>query len=140
MQVADIFARRVGQRLEELGLTHESFAQLVGTNRTVVTKTLREGRAPRIDTLVKWASMLEVPPQWLLGAADMTVIEKPSPPPTREEKMLYVLEEMGLGGKRFELARFALLGTDAMITTLHKELAAFEPLAALHQNKRSSGA
>lgn len=93
-QVAEIFAKRVEQRLKELGnKSTDWLGARLGIAGSGVRKVLGENRAPRIDSLLKWAEALEVPAAWLLGedgSAPRTVS------PSREEMVLYVLKAFDL--------------------------------------------
>lgn len=60
------FGRNLRQRRERLGLSQEDLAFAAGLHRTEVGLLERGGRIPRIDTLVKLASSLSVPPSLLL--------------------------------------------------------------------------
>lgn len=87
MEVAKIFTDKVRSRLAELGWTHADLAKELGISGPSVSQTLTDGRAPRIDTLVKWASALEVSPSWLLG-------EQPGPSPASSDELEQFKQEV----------------------------------------------
>lgn len=87
MEVAKIFAERVKARLVELDWNHEDLAGKVGWKRASVTQYLQGKTVPRADLLVRWASVLGVSADWLLGTED-----KPSEDELRFSCITAVLE------------------------------------------------
>jgi DNA-binding XRE family transcriptional regulator len=70
-QIAD----KVSARRQELGLSQQQLARLVGTTQSSIARLERGGRPPRIDTLLKIADALE---------CDLRVDLVPRAGPTKE--------------------------------------------------------
>lgn len=52
-------AEQLTSRRQELGLSQQELARLVGTTQSAIARLERGGRPPRIDTLLKIADALE---------------------------------------------------------------------------------
>jgi len=76
--VANIFRRRVEQRIGQLGITRSDLARRLGVTPAVIGQTLNEDRSPREATVHRWARALETSPEWLLGhdAGAAPVVER----------------------------------------------------------------
>lgn len=66
MSVAERFAANLVAARERANLSQESLALLASLHRTEIGLLERAGRTPRIDTLVRLAGALSIPPADLL--------------------------------------------------------------------------
>jgi transcriptional regulator with XRE-family HTH domain len=66
MDVAERFGSNLYRARKRLGLSQEAVGFAAGLHRTEIGMLERGERKPRIDTLVKLAGALEVPPEALL--------------------------------------------------------------------------
>jgi transcriptional regulator with XRE-family HTH domain len=64
--VAQRFAENLNRAREAAGLTQEALAQAAEIHRTQIGELLRGNQLPRLDTLLKLAGALQVPPAELL--------------------------------------------------------------------------
>lgn len=67
-EVAEIFAERVQSRLDEMDRSTDWLGERLGIDGSGVRKVLNQKRAPRIDTVARWAEKLSVPSAWLIGS------------------------------------------------------------------------
>lgn len=67
MEVAEIFAQRARQRLDELEWTGNDLAKVLGVAASDVSRTLSGQNKLRIDRFKDWAVALKTTPSWLLG-------------------------------------------------------------------------
>jgi transcriptional regulator with XRE-family HTH domain len=67
VEIGEIFSQRVRAKLTGLGWTHADLAKRLGIAGPTVSQTITDGRAPRIDTLLRWADALGVKVEHLLG-------------------------------------------------------------------------
>lgn len=66
LAVAERFGRNLRRLRRREGLTQEELARSAGLHRTAIGLLENGGRVARIDTLVRLADSLEVPPEELL--------------------------------------------------------------------------
>ena len=64
--VAQRFAENLARAREKAGLTQEALAQSAEIHRTQIGELLRGNQLPRLDTLLKLAGALNIPPADLL--------------------------------------------------------------------------
>jgi transcriptional regulator with XRE-family HTH domain len=134
MEVGEIFAERVRRRLKELDWTHAKLAERLGLAGPTVSQTLNDGRAPRIDTLLRWADALGVEVSWLLGRE---LVATPTPP-SREQMALAILSALLPAGAKRGLIGIVLEHSDAFAESIlgiaEKSLAAGDDEAKLSRN------
>lgn len=68
----DDIAERIREARLARGWTHEELARRMGVNWRTVQRW-QTGRPPRVETLVRLASVLEIPESYLLQSADQRV-------------------------------------------------------------------
>lgn len=66
MTPRDRFARNLRAARQQLGVSQEALGATAGLHRTEVSLLERAKRDPRLETLVKLARALEIPPSALL--------------------------------------------------------------------------
>lgn len=98
-EVAEIFAKRVQARLDELNESTDWLGSQLGIHGSGVRTVLNQKRAVRIDTAFHWAEKLGVSPAWLLGIEAPPKMRDPSP----EELALLLIEKLGVNGIRLEI-------------------------------------
>jgi transcriptional regulator with XRE-family HTH domain len=64
--VAKRFSENLSRAREQSGLTQEALAQAAEIHRTQIGELLRGNQLPRLDTLLRLAGALQVPPADLL--------------------------------------------------------------------------
>lgn len=67
MEISNIFARKVRQRLAALRLGQTEFADSLGISRAMVSNYLSGARNPGADLVCAWARALKTTPNFLLG-------------------------------------------------------------------------
>jgi transcriptional regulator with XRE-family HTH domain len=70
MEVARRFGENLRRARRHADLSQEEVGYLASLHRTEIGLLERGARVPRIDTLVKLASALSIPPEELLGGID----------------------------------------------------------------------
>lgn len=66
MTVAERFAANLRRERKRAGISQEQLAFLAGLHRTAISQLERALRVPRIDTLIKLATVLQISPVALL--------------------------------------------------------------------------
>ncbi len=93
MKHRDRLADRIAQVMQELGVTQQEFARLVGISQPAISLYLK-GRVPPADVLYRMAQIAGVSMEWLLGSESSEPrMVRESPPAYGKQVVLLELWE-----------------------------------------------